>query len=222
MFEETSEPGEVDGRSGKMLIRVGNRTYPAKQVSNCKTCRSKYRTQIEQAIIGGMPYSMVHAETVAPHDDHSPLGPPSQASLMTHVRRKHMPIPFSMQRRIIEDRATELGVSIEEGERLLVDSVAVHRTVIQKGFERLNNGEIEPSMGDLMKALQLQAAVDADKASSEVDEDVWREGLMAYMEIVQRNVSAEDFQRIGREMAQSPVLQELARRRRTVQGEIES
>lgn len=221
--ERPPEAGEITGRDGLMLIRVGNRQYPAKQVAQCRTCRSKYRAQIEQGIIGGMPYQMIYDEMIEPHEDHSPIGPPSVQSLMTHVRRKHMPVPFSVQRRIIEQRATELGRSVEEGEQLLVDSVAVHRTVIQRGFEMLNAGEIAPSMNDLMKALQLQAAVDSDKNSGGVDEEVWREGLIAYMEIVQRNVSAEVFQRIGHEMAQSPVLQELAmRRRQTVMGQVES
>lgn len=222
MSSQAPESGEILSSDGLMLIKVGNRTYPAKHVKQCMTCRSKHRMEIERAVINGMPYAMIIKEVVEPYADHSLLGSPTLNSVMAHVNRGHMPIPFKVQRNIIENRASELGRSVEAGEKLLADSVAIQRTVIQRGFEMLNSGEISPTMNDLMKALQLQASLDADKGSSGVDEDVWRDGLIAYMEIVRHNVSADVFQRIGQEMAQSPVLQELASRRRgTVPGEIE-
>lgn len=225
MTEQTppppAEPGEVTGRDGMMLVRVGNRSYPAKYVSQCKTCRSKYRTQIEHGLINGMTYQMVLDELVEPFDDHSPLGPPGYQSVLGHVNRGHMPVPFSTQRRILEQRAKEMGKSVKEGSKALLDAVAVSRTIVQRGFEMMSNGEIQPSMNDLMKALQLQASIEGD--GDGLDEEAWREALIAYMEIVQRNVAAEVFQRIGKEMAESPVLQKIALRRRdTVAGEIEA
>lgn len=205
-----------------MLVRVGNQAYPAKHVKQCKTCRSKYRTQIEQGVIGGMTYQSIIDDVIAPYDDHSPIGSPTYASVLAHVKRGHMPIPFSHQRRIIEERAEEIGRSVEQGEKLLIDSVTVGRTIIQRAFELMNSGEIQPTMGDLLKALQLQQSVEGTRTPG-VDEETWREAMIAYMEIVQRNVSSETFQAIGREMAQSPVLQQIAvRRRETVAGQIET
>jgi hypothetical protein len=204
-----------------MRIRVGDRTYPAKHVPQCRVCRSKYRGDIERGIISGLTYQSIISDLVDPFEDHSPLGTPNYQSVLRHVRNKHMPVPFSIQRQVIEERAAELGRSVEEGERLLVDSVAVHRAVIQRGFERMNNGEIQPTMGDLMKALQLQAAVEADQDSG-VDEEAWRDALIAYMEIVQRNVDHQIFEKIKREMATSPALKAIAeRRQRTIAGEVE-
>lgn len=221
MSEAIPEPGEITGRDGVMLVRIGNHTYPAKQVTRCKTCQSKYRTQIEKGIIGGMTYASIISDLIEPFDDHSPLGAPTYQNVLTHVRRGHMPIPYATQRRIIEGRAREVGKSIEHGEQLIIDSVSVGRTIVQRGFELLNNGEIQPSMGDLMKALQLQQVVEGGK-DGELDEETWREALITYMEIVQRNVAPDIFQRIGREMAASPVLQEISlRRRQTVPGEIQ-
>lgn len=219
--EHAPEPGEITGRNGMVLVRVGNRTYPAKSVAQCRTCRSKYRSQIEQGLIGGMTYQSVMSELVDPFDDHSPLGTPGYQSVLGHVNRGHMPVPFSAQRRILEQRATEIGRSVEKGEQLLLDSVSVSRTIVQRGFELMNTGELQPSMNDLMKALQLQATVEG--GSGGMDEEAWREALIAYMEIVQRNVSAEVFRQIGKEMGESPVLQKIALRRRdTVAGEIEA
>lgn len=223
MSENTSgEDLEPSGRDGVMLVRVNGRDYPAKQVKQCRTCRSKYRTQIEQAVINGMTYRAIIANVVEPYDDHSHLGAPGYQSLQTHVVKKHMPLPFSTQRRIIEDRAIELGKSVEEGEALLVDSITIHRALVEQGFRRLNNGDIHVGMADLIKVLQLQQATESGKDVG-LDEDLWRDALMEYMSIVRRNVTSDVLQRIGRELAESPILQRINKgRRSTVPGEIAS
>lgn len=204
MSETAPEPDE-DGGSGVMLVQVQGRTYPARHVKQCRTCRSKYRTQIEQGIIGGMTYQAVVNELVDPYEDHSPIGPPGYQSIMNHVRKGHMPMPYSVQRRLIEDRAQEMGKSVEEGMASLADSTAILRTIVRTGFEMINQGDLRPSMNDLIKALQLQAAMEGEK-DGEGDEEAWRSALIAYMEIVQRSVSPEVFQRISREFAASPVM----------------
>lgn len=217
--EESLEPS---GRDGVMLVRVNGRNYPAKQVKQCRTCRSKYRTQIEQAVINGMTYRAILNNVILPYDDHSSLGAPGYQSLQTHVVKKHMPLPFSTQRKIIEDRAIELGKSVEEGEALLVDSITIHRALVEQGFRRLNNGDIQVGMSDLIKVLQLQQATENGRDPN-LDEDIWREALMEYMTIVRRNVTGDVLQRIGRDLAESPILQRINKGQpRTVSGEIAS
>lgn len=213
----------VDDRRGSVIsVRVGDRLYPARHIAQCKLCRSQYRLEIERGIINGLTYNTIIEVSVDPYDDHSPLGPPTYSSILNHVRKRHMPVPWSMQRQMIEDRAAEMGKSVQEGEQLLVDSVAVHRAVIQRGFERMNSGEIQPTMGDLMKALQLQAAVEGDAEDDGVDEEVWRDALIAYMEIVQRHVTPAALEMIKRDMATSPTLRAIAaRRQQTIAGEVE-
>lgn len=222
MSEQPEERLDGSGAHGVMVVQVGGRSYPAKSVAQCRTCRSKYRTEIEQAIINGLSYQAVVREAVEPFDDHSPIGAPNHDSILRHVQRKHMPIPYSLQRQLIEDRARQLGKSIETAEEVLADNVAIYRSVAQRGFERLNSGEIQPTMGDLLKVLQLQAAIEGGPQSGEATEDEWREALMEYMAIVQRNVSTEVFQRIGQEMASSPALEAIRlRRQQAIAGQIE-
>jgi hypothetical protein len=77
-------------------------------------------------------------------------------------------------------------------------------------------------MADLLKALQLQQAAEGGKELS-LDEDIWRDALMEYMSIVRRNVDTMVLQKIGRELAESPILQQITQRRgQTVSGEIAS
>lgn len=221
-----SEPEPVEdleiedtGHTSTVMIRVAGREYPAKQVRQCRTCRSQHRGVIEAAITSGMTYEAIETKVVAVYHDHSPLGPPNRSQIRRHVTNGHMPLPHSAQRKIIEDRAVELGKSIEVGEEILVDNVAAVRSIIQRGFERLQNGDIEPNMGDLLKALQLQAQIDAEHGEGGLDEEVWRDAMIAYMTIVQSVVPPDLMEQIKSEMASSPVLRAIAeRRQRAVAG----
>lgn len=219
-----SEVQEGPSESGSViLVRVGGRSYSARNVKQCLTCRSKHRNQIEHAIISGMPYAMIVSDVVEPYDDHSLLGSPTYDSILRHVRKGHMPLPYSTRRKIIEQRAEEIGKNVADGQEILADNVAIYRAVIQRGFERLNSGEIEPSMQDLMAALKLQSIVEAtDDDNPEHNEDLWRAALMAYMEIVKNNVSHEVFQQIGREMSASPAIRAIGERRKAVTGGLAS
>lgn len=208
-------------RERTILVRVGGKTYPAKEVPQCRTCRSKYRPQIEQGLISGMTYQVAVRELIDPYDDHSTLGTPSYQSLLNHVNKGHMPMPYVMQRRMLERRAEELGRSIEEGKDSLADPLAIIRSIVQTGFDMVSRGDLRPSMSELLKALQLQAAIEG--GGEENTEDTWRTALITYMEIVQQNVSPEVFQRISRAMASSPVMKEaMTSRQGTVAGAIES
>lgn len=203
-----------------IMVRVGGREYPAKRVRQCRTCRSKHRAVIEAAITSGLTYEEIHRRTVEPYDDHSLLGPPDFKQIQRHVANGHMPLPHTAQRRIIEKRAEELGQSIEIGEDVLVDNVTAIRSVIQMGFERLQSGELEPSMRDLMQALQLQAQIDKEHGDGGLDEEVWRDALIAYMSIVRDVVPQELMEEIKVKMASSPVLKAIAERRSQTAGSL--
>lgn len=212
MSETTAE----GSRTETSFVQVGDRLYPVKSVKNCKTCRSRYRSQIEQGILAGMPYGRVVEQSVDPHDDHSALGPPTYQGIMTHVRRGHMPLPYSTQRSILESRADELGRSIEEGQQLVMDSVGTLRAIVQRGFERMNNGEIQPTMGDFIAALRLEGALTGTQSGDQTDDDMWRQAFVAYMEIVKMSVSADAFQRIGDQMRESAVIKQIMERQRAI------
>jgi len=199
-------------RTETTFVRVGDRQYPIKYVKMCKTCRSKYRHEIEQALLNGLPYKMIIAQAVEPYDDHSPLGPPSEQGIQGHVRKGHMPIPFSVQRIEIENRAKELGRHIENGEQILVDGIGMLRSITQRAFERINSGEIQPTIGDLMTALRIEASLTSGQQDP-ADSDAWKKAFIAYMEVVKANVPPEVFQRISEEMRTSPVMSQLAERK---------
>ncbi len=194
---------------------INGRRYPIKVHPHCPVCQSIHRPQIEQSIITGMTYSQVIREHVEPHDHHSPKGAPTMENLTDHVRARHMPTPFSVQRDIIEQRAKELGKGIEDGEGLLTDSLAMFRSIATKGFEMMNEGIIAPTMADTIRALQLQQQAESmminDPGADGVE--AWRAALMEYMSIVQKFAPPEVFQQIAVAMHNSPVLRSIAKSR---------
>lgn len=211
----------LDESGSVVLVQVGDRQYSAKHVAQCKVCRSKHRHSIEQGIISGMSYPMVMREIVDPYQDHSLLGAPTLAGLYRHGKQGHMPIPYVTQRKIIEERAREIGKSVETGEQLVTDAIAILRTITQRGFERVNTGEIQPNMTDLMTALKLQQALTPEGGEAG-NEDLYVEALYAYMEVVEAHVDHPTLQAIGRDLERHPAIKALSKRRQTVAGEIES
>lgn len=203
---------ENRGRTETTFIQVGERLYPVKHVHNCKTCRSSHRVQIEIAVINGLSYKQIMEDYIEPFDDHSPLGTPTYQGLLTHIRRKHMAAPYTTQRRLLERRAQELGRSIEESEELLHDSVGALRAVVQRGFERMNSGQIDPSISDMIRAAQLESALVAS-VDGETDTSQWKQALIAYMTAVKNNVAPEVFRRISEEVRDSPVMQQVFERK---------
>jgi hypothetical protein len=214
----------TDNNSVLTFIEVRGRRYPTKHVRNCKTCRSIHRQEIEAALINGDTYASVVRNVAEQFDFHSPLGTPTYNSILAHTRRGHMPLPYLAQRRAIEARAKELRKSVEDGEHNLLDGQLIAHAVLQRGYEMLNTGALNPSMKDLLEAARLErdiAALQSD--TDQMGEDAWREALTAYMDIVRQHVPAQVFQQINQAMALSPALAKISQRRAVpaVQGKVE-
>jgi hypothetical protein len=117
-----------------------------------------------------------------------------------------MPLQQTSQRLMIERRAVEMGKSIEEGAESLLDTVSVNSAIIEKGFRRLQDGDLQPNMNDLLAALKLQAQIDAATPSGSVDNEVWMEAMMEYLSIAKKLMPPEMWARFGMELAASPVM----------------
>lgn len=206
---------ESDSHVDVSMIQVGDRAYHYRTIKNCKVCRSQYRMDIEKAVLSGLSYRKIYYQVSEGFGDHSALGSPSYQGIISHVRKGHMPMPFSAQRTILEGRADELGRSIEEAEGFIMDSIGTLRAVAQRGFERMNSGEIQPTMTDLIAALRLESALSGSQEGGGTEE-TWRQAFITYMEVVKANVSAELFQRIGEEMRGSPVMQQILDRQKAI------
>jgi hypothetical protein len=182
-------------------IRIGKHTYPVKSVPTCMVCQSPHRYTIERELAYGNTYKAVHSSLEM-------LDPPvpTAEAMARHVTNGHMPLQQTSQRLMIERRAVEMGKSIEEGAESLLDTVSVNSAIIEKGFRRLQDGDLQPNMNDLLAALKLQAQIDAATPSGSVDNEVWMEAMMEYLSIAKKLMPPEMWARFGMELAASPVM----------------
>jgi hypothetical protein len=209
-----ASPPELTPQS-MVMVQVGGRAYPLRSEPTCGVCQSPYRFEIERALVLGESYGAI-LESMA---DRQPV-PPSRAVLIAHVKNMHMPLPQATQRKLIEKRAADLGKDIEEATESLLDYASVNETIIKKGFERLQDGDIRPSMGDLLKALTLQAQIEAATPSGHLDTEAWQAALMEYFKIARRMMPPELWAQFTGELARSPILKAINGQQQTVSGQV--
>jgi hypothetical protein len=200
----TSPPGSM------IMVEVNGQLYPMKRVTQCRTCMSPYRQEIEQLVIEGNSYRMI-AESIKdrPRAPQQRLPHPGLDSVHTHVMNNHMPIGPTTERALIERRSKEIGRDLMDHGESLVDYVTANEVIIQRGMNRLSSGELKPSMGDLLTAIRNQHAI-SQAVEGGVDAAAWQEALVAYMEVATQFVPAEFLGAYGEALSRHPVLRALA------------
>lgn len=198
-----------------VTYRVGGRSYPLKTNRNCKVCTSPHRFEIEEEIVAGRTYAKIV--------DHLPEGHDlTVGNVKNHYYNNHMPTEASMTRQIVERRAEQVGKRIEDAAESLVDGITLLETVVHKTFEGIAKGEIKPELLDGIRATRILAQLGMYDAAG-LDQQAIMEAFMVYHEHAQENMTPEQFERFGEQLAENPVLKALASRYgddETVSGEV--
>jgi len=190
-------PGSV------VMVDIGGRRYPMKTVPQCRTCMSPYRLEIEQAVLEQRSYMSIanalldRAEGRLPHPGHQ--------SIRDHVLKNHMPIGPTAERALVEERAKAIGRDIENYASGLANYATVNEIIIQRGMDRLARGELQPSMSELLTAIRMQHTIEATSEDG-LDSAAWQEALVAYLEVAQKFIPADQMQAYGQALANHPVL----------------
>lgn len=185
------------------MYRLGGREYPLRSAQGCKTCDSPYRLDVEQQIAAGHSYASI----VRGLPDDAGLTP---ANVRAHLVAGHLPLQVEALRRIAEDRADAIGRDVEAGVASLVDQVVLARTVVQRSFERIAAGAVEPEVADGIAAARLLHQMGVDDQQG--DRDLWTEAFMVYHDVARRLMPPEMFERFGDELRASPILRGLQER----------
>ncbi len=190
-------PGSV------VMIDVGGRQYPMRTATQCRTCMSPYRLEIEQAILEQRSYMSIANILTDREAGHLPN--PSHQSIRDHVRKGHMPIGPTAERALVEERAQAIGRDIETYAAGLANYATVNELIIQRGMDRLASGQLQPSMTELLTAIRMQHTIEA--ASEEgLDGAAWQEAMMIYMELAAQFIPPEQHQAYGQALASHPIL----------------
>lgn len=191
-----------------VMVRIGNDDYPMVSEPRCLTCQSPHRLFIERELLRGRAYGAI-AKEVAKMPEGT-MATPTPSSIGEHTRQGHLPQPAITRRKIIENRAEQIGVSIL-GEDDLVDHITINELVLTRGYERLIEGDIEPSMGDLLNAIKLQQQIEATSDTG-YDAEAYNEAMMVYFTTVQRYMEPQAFQAMLRDLNQNPILRAIRER----------
>lgn len=178
-------------RIGVGIVTVRGRDYPYKIVPGCQTCNNPHRTYIETQVLAG--HSM---KSVARDLEGMELGQmphPNSTAISFHMKN-HMPTKQAALQALIEERAKEVGKSIEESTTTLVDGYVVAKTVLQIGFERIVAGEVDPEISDMLAAARMIQDIEDRQGAGGLDQQMWVDALSAFFEVTQEIMPPELWQ----------------------------
>lgn len=196
------------GAASIVMYRVGGRQYPLKTVAQCKVCSSPNRLTIEQEVANARSYVAIIKSLPEGHD----LNP---RNIRDHYANGHMPLEVETMRSIIDERARIKGVSIETGTAALVDEAAFAQVVLQKTYERMAKGEIEPTIRDGLRAGVLLHNIGL--AAEGGDQADLVQAFVVYMETAQSLMPPQMWDEFGKRLGENPVLRALKERARQAQ-----
>lgn len=170
----------------------------------CKTCRSPYRAQTESAVVRGYSYAAI--ERALP--DEANL---SWRNISDHFKNGHMPLRERAKRLVVEERAKELNLDVEKAEKSLIDHITLAKASIQRVFERMQSGEIEPDMGDAIQFARLLVQLELELAGDGggLNASVLRDLLMVYSQVIGEHCDDETMAKIREDLYSHPVLAQL-------------
>ncbi len=172
-------------------------------------CNHRLRANVERDILQSYSYASIVRYLDAAHPGHG-LG-------VDAVRRHlaHIPLQESVGRVIAEERAEELARNVEEFEGALADHVSFLRLGVQRAYERLATGEIEPTIAEAAAMARILAQLEA-QAGPVIDQADILRGFLAYMRateevlaIVAPGRSREGINLLGKRLRADPVMRSL-------------
>lgn len=199
-------------RGSAIMGRVGGYDYPQTHDQQCKTCNSRYRVAIENALLKSYGYASIISSL------------PDTAGLTTrNIRehaRNHMPMEEIARRVLIEQDAEERGLDIEGYRSTLANHVTFAKLGVQKVLEDMMMGNIKPDISDGIAFANLLMKVE-EKAGDDFDTHSLTQGFIVYMEAMVAICTPEQVQAITDRITTHPVMRGLLKRSSTVQGEID-
>jgi len=198
-------------------IKVGNVVRDMVYEPRCKVCNHPSRFSIEEKLLMGYRYSEI-ARSMSDLRNQKPDGeietwPELEArNIKNHYQQGHVPLDSEMMAEFSRRRAEELGIEYEEAMVPVVDHVVVQKAVVQKGYDALVKGEIQPDVKDMLAASKLLGDREKELANNSSVEE-WQEFMTLYFQAVRSVVGQDQWQQIVRAIQNHPVMRAMDARR---------
>jgi hypothetical protein len=205
-----------DFRRSMVQVKIGNRTYDAIHAPGCQTCQHPARMLIEEKILQNYSFRLI-AQQLSDQQIPGPNGQPmtlpkvSYQSIYNHFKNGHMPLEAATLRRLAEKRAQAIGSQYEEQAEQFVDHVVLSEAIIQRTYERMVSGEIEPDVRDGLAAAKMVHDVEASTQQGLTNE-AWSEAMTVYFDEARQLMDEETWGRFTAALRVNPVLAAIERR----------
>jgi hypothetical protein len=184
-------------------VKIAGREYPAQGSQRCGACVHPLREALERALVRGQS----PASIVEQLGDNHPL---SVRQINAHFKN-HIPLVNEAVARYREKQAEARGDIVAEGAEQVATALSFAQRVVSNVDLRLQQGEIQPTVADALKASTLLALTEGDPEAGRTDEAIF-EAFMSYTKAIRTNTSAEQFAAIAKDIKADDVLRDLYQR----------
>lgn len=134
----------------------------------CRICQSDFRPLIDRMIAGPYTYAAIARQF---HGKDDRLGGNHEAlrkSIERHAKQ-HVTVRDQAVREIIEQRAIERGLLVEDHKNMLLTSEALLELYVQKGFEQITKEGTWVRHQDVLEAVKMVEDMRRDTISEQVE-----------------------------------------------------
>jgi len=135
----------------------------------CRICRSDFRPLIDRMIAGPYSYAAIARQFM---DKDAELSGSNQEALRKSIERHakaHVTVRDQAVREIIEQRAIERGILVDEQKNMLLTSEALLELYVQKGFEQITKEGTWVRHQDVLEAVKMVEEMRRDTIAEQVE-----------------------------------------------------
>jgi predicted DCC family thiol-disulfide oxidoreductase YuxK len=144
-------------------------SLPVISEPRCRICRSEFRPLIDRMIAGPYSYAAIARQF---KDKDAELSGSNHEALRKSIERhakQHVTVRDQAVREIIEQRAIERGILVDEQKNMLLTSEALLELYVQKGFEQITKDGTWVRHQDVLEAVKMVEEMRRDTTAEQVE-----------------------------------------------------
>ena len=175
----------------------------------CRVCRSPHRALIDQQLLYSRGYKAILR--MLPPEALEGDEPITTASIKNHCNSGHTTVRVRAANLAAEERAKEIGLSLEDTDATIVDFMTLGRAMMDRYYQHLQDGEVVPSGSEVVQVMRMFSALEAMGGGS-VDSLAYLQALQVVLDAI-RSVVPDRFDEIMARVRTSPVMQGIIAKR---------
>lgn len=181
-FGGQNNPGNNTGGNNNGTISI-----PSQEIvePRCSVCKSRFRRTIDQLLVMGVSFSEISRQF-----EEEGI---TRRSLSNH-KRKHLSVEQAAIRRVIEEKARQIGEDVDNSKRLLLTRRGYMEVAMMKSYQAILDGTVVPEPRDIVHMISLMEKMEKDTAAVQVDEMM--RDFNAFTQAVKEVVGQDQYDKI--------------------------